>query len=417
MKNILFLFLIFISFHTFSQEKAFTGDPDKSFKIARELAFNNQRAQAQDSLLLILTKYPDYHDIRNLLGSTYTWDGLYKKARKEFEYILTKDKNRKDTWIAIINNETWSENPLKAIYLSDEALQYFPNDEDILLKKTKAQENNRNLQEALETITEILKLNPSNQQAIFYQNTLNTSLSKNTVGVKAAYDFYSDTFDPMHYYSLKYSRKTKYGSVIGRVNLNRRFNENGVQFEIDLYPKITEGLYAYLNYGKANSFLFPDNRYGVELYKSLPKSFEISLGLRALNYGDNTTTIYTGSIGLYKGNYYFYIRPYITPNDLGTSTSGTFNIRKYRSDAENYISFSLGLGYSPEIDRFKLTDNEDVIIDLKSQKANFGYNFSSKNKQNLFGSTFGITHQEKSFDIGSYFWIYSISLSWDVKFK
>jgi YaiO family outer membrane protein len=34
------------------------------------------------------------------------------------------------------------------------------------------------------------------------------------------------------------------------------FNENGTQIEFDLYPKITNGLYAYLNIGFANTFLF-----------------------------------------------------------------------------------------------------------------------------------------------------------------
>ena len=41
----------------------FFGDPDASFENARNLAFNLQRKQAQDTLLFILTKYPDYHDI------------------------------------------------------------------------------------------------------------------------------------------------------------------------------------------------------------------------------------------------------------------------------------------------------------------------------------------------------------------
>jgi YaiO family outer membrane protein len=79
----------------------------------------------------------------------------------------------------------------------------------------------------------------------------------------------------MQYYTLNYSRQTKYGTIISKFNYNRRFNENGTQIEFDLYPKITNGLYAYLNIGFANTFLFP--RYGAELYKSLPHSLEASL--------------------------------------------------------------------------------------------------------------------------------------------
>jgi YaiO family outer membrane protein len=58
--------------------------------------------------------------------------------------------------------------------------------------------------------------------------------------------------------------------------------------------------------------LFPDLRYGAELYKSLPHSLELSAGFRTLKYS-TTTNIYTGSIGWYTGNSYWSLRPYFTP--------------------------------------------------------------------------------------------------------
>ena len=73
----LFAFLCF--FQSSGQEVKFKGDPDISFETARNLAFNKQRKQAQDTLNLILTKYPDYHDVRAFLATTYSWDGEYKK--------------------------------------------------------------------------------------------------------------------------------------------------------------------------------------------------------------------------------------------------------------------------------------------------------------------------------------------------
>ncbi|MGV8947564.1 MAG: hypothetical protein ACOH1N_14140, partial [Lutibacter sp.] len=121
--------LVFLSvFQVFGQQKVFVGDPDTAFEKARELAFNKQRKQAQDSLLFILTKYPDYHDIRSFLASTYSWDGEYKKARTEFSYILGKNKLRKTDWIAAINNELWAEAPFGALEMANDALKYFPSD-------------------------------------------------------------------------------------------------------------------------------------------------------------------------------------------------------------------------------------------------------------------------------------------------
>jgi len=410
------VFTLLSFFQVFSQEKVFTGDPDKAFEKAREMAFNEQRKQAQDTLLLLLTKYPDYHDIRSFLASTYSWDGEYKKARTEFSYILGKDKQRKTDWIAAINNELWGEAPFGALEMANDALKYFPSDGEILYLKASAQEKSNKPEEALQTLQLVLDQNPNDQKAEDYKMNLTNTLSYNAMGIKSSVDIYSEVFDPMQYYSLNYSRQTKYGSFIGKMNFSRRFNDNGLQFEVDMYPKIAKGLYAYVNLGFSNSYLYPDVRYGAELYKSLPKSFEVSLGFRALKY-QTTTTIYTGSVGWYTGNSYWSFRPYLTPGDSGTSKSGTLNYRKYRSDADNYFSISAGMGFSPEVDRFDFRENEDGIIDLQSQKLKAGYYFTSSNKQNAWGMLLGVTHQEISFNPGNYFWIYSIGLNWELKFR
>ena len=86
--------IMFVTIHFSAQEKKFTGNPDVAFKIARELAFDGKRKQAQDSLKLILTKYPNYLDIRAFLASTYSWDGKYDMARKEFKYVLEKEEKQ-----------------------------------------------------------------------------------------------------------------------------------------------------------------------------------------------------------------------------------------------------------------------------------------------------------------------------------
>ena len=409
--------LFFLSVHqSFAQQKVFDGNPDTAFEKARELAFNKQRKQAQDSLLFILTKYPNYLDIRSFLASTYSWDGDYKLARKEFSYVLKKDPKRKTDWIAAINNELWGETPFNALELASKALEHYPDDADILYLKAKAEENSNNPEEALLTLQSILKKNSNDQKALDYKQKLINTLSYNSLGTSSSIDLYSSVFDPMQYHTLRYKRQTKYGSIIAKMNFNRRFNDNGLQFEVDIYPKITKGLYAYVNLGFSNSYLYPNVRYGAELYKSLPKSFEISAGFRTLKYS-SITNIYTGSLGWYTGNAYWSFRTYITPGDAGSSKSGTLNYRKYRSDADNYFSISVGTGFSPLVNQFDFGGNEESIIKLKSQKFNMGYYFTSSNKQNLWGTTFGVAHQEISFDLGNYFWIYSMGLTYEVKFR
>jgi YaiO family outer membrane protein len=413
---LLIIFLLSGSFKMIGQEKAYNGDPDVSFKTARDLAFNSNRKQAQDTLLHILTKYPDYHDVREFLASTYAWDGEYKKARTEFENILKKDTNRKTTWIAAIKNESWGNNPFLALKLSKKALKIFPNDTEILDLQKSAQEStmiSTATAGAVQTSTSKVPkdLNIKESESILEKTTQN-----NTIGVTSEINIYSEVYDPMFYNAIKYARQTKYGTVIARVNIDKRFGDYGTQFEVDLYPKIAKGMYAYLNFGISNSYLFPDYRYGAELFKSLPKSFEVSLGLRALLY-DTTTMIYTGSVTWYNGNNYWSLRPYFTPGDNGLSTSGTLTYRKYRSDADNYFGINAGIGISPELNQNYFFANDQRIVNLKSQKLNVGYYFSTNNKQNAWGAQLGVIHQEIPFDQGNYFWISTILLSWEIRFK
>ena len=237
--NWIFIVAFLSIFQSFGQQKVFEGNPDTAFEKAREMAFNNQRKQAQDTLLLILTKYPDYHDIRSFLASTYSWDGDYKKAKTEFSYILEKDPQRKTDWIAAINNELWADTPFSALEMAEIALKYFPSDAEILYLKASAQENANNPSAALSTLNLILDKNPDDQKAMDYKMKLTNTLSYNSIGIKSSVDFYSETFDPMQYYALNYGRQTKYGSIAAKMNFRRSFNENGVQVEVDMYPKIT----------------------------------------------------------------------------------------------------------------------------------------------------------------------------------
>jgi len=416
MNKYFFIVLFLLSCCLYGQQKLFKGDPDEAFKNARELAFNSNRKQAQDTLLLILTKYPTYNDVRSFLASTYSWDGDYKKAKKEFAQVLKNDTDRLDTWEAAIKNELYSDSPFSALEMANKALKLFPSNSEFLYLKASAQEDSNKQEEALKTIEILLEKNPKHEKGINYKNDLINKLSHNTIGLRATVEVYSEVFDPMQYYLLQYGRQTKYGSINAKVNFSRRFASNAWQFEVDLYPRISEGLYAYLNFGTSESSLFPKIRYGAELYKSLPKSFEASLGFRSLKYSE-TTNIYTGSVGWYTGNSYWSFRSYVTPDNAGSSISGTINYRKYRKDANNYFSIDAGMGFSPEIYRFEFEGNQNAIINLNSQKLSLGYFFTSKNDKNAWGIRSGIVHQEISFDPGSYLWIFDIGLSWNIKFR
>jgi YaiO family outer membrane protein len=69
----------------------------------------------------------------------------------------------------------------------------------------------------------------------------------------------------------------------------------------------------------------------------------------------------------YLGNFWFSLRPFITPGSLGISQSYFFISRYYLSNANDYFTLTLGSGFSPD-------DNvKDVALinssTLKSKKV------------------------------------------------
>ncbi len=168
----------------------------------------------------------------------------------------------------------------------------------------------------------------------------------------------TSNYGPWHLGYLEYSRKFDFMTLVGRFNYaNRSFGgpaRNGVQVEMDAWPRVTDWMYGYLNLGYSPSAIFPRLRAGVEPYFKLPWSFETSLGLRYLAFKSDSTDsisnvfILSGHLGKYLGNYWFSVRPFLTFKPLGASISGIILARRYFKDAENYAGLMLGYGSSPE---------------------------------------------------------------------
>ena len=154
--------------------------------------------------------------------------------------------------------------------------------------------------------------------------------------------------DPWHLVSLDYSRLTKMGSIIGRINYANRFGKNGVQYEVDAYPHISKTFYAYANVGYSDNVgVFPHWRAGFSLYANLPKSFELELGSRFL-YFSGPTNILTGYLGKYYKNYLLGVKAYITPVDNSVSQSYSALARYYFGGADDFVGLTIGTGISPD---------------------------------------------------------------------
>lgn len=392
-------------------------DSDELFTLAREKAFNNQREGARALLKIALRKSPDYADLRMFLARTYAWDGKRDSARMELAVVLKAKPLDKEAILFSIDVEMWDDKPAVALKVCSQALRKFPNDEDFLVQKAKILRALNKDGEALITISILEDINPSNPEISKIRESIKTGYIMQGITANETYDWYSKVFDPTHLVYLQYNRSTYFGSIIGRMNYRNRGGKGGVQVEIDAYPRIVTGVYAYVSYGFAgtSSSLFPEHRAGVEAFFKLPSSFEGSFGARYMNYGAGSdVTIYTGSLGYYYKDYWFSVRPYVTPSDVSFSRSVSFTTRYYYDGtAEEYLSGKIGAGFSPDERNYDPT-NGNVYL-LKAQSFGIGWQ-KPFGLYALLNVTADYTNQELAFSPGNYVRVYSLSVGYRYKF-
>jgi YaiO family outer membrane protein len=403
----------------FAQIDTLNLNTDELFSLARTKAFAGQREEARGLCRIILTRNPSYLDARILLGRSYAWDKRWDEARTELRRAVEAEPTYKDALLASIDVELWDEKYAQAIDIANIALSSNPSDVDYLLRKVRALIGFGRNSDALFLLKKVEALNPSLTEISTLRNGIEGKSMNNDVGINYATDRFSETYDPMHYGYLQLSRRTPYGTMFGRVNYSSRFASQGVQVEGDLYPRIADGVYAYINYGFSNSDLFPKHRGGAEIYTKLTSSYEGSVGLRYLYFGPTSSvTIVTGSLALYFGNYWLSLRPYLIPGDAGLSKSANLTVRRYLKDAENYLSLRIGAGFSA--DERALQSNtgfqgQTEVFHLQSQTIGIGWQ-QSFGAHYLSNATFDVTNQELGVSPGRYVLMYSFSIGVRVRF-
>jgi len=347
----------------------------QSYEEARNLVLNGDRAKARQLCRTILAQGFN-SDVALLLGRTYAWDGKYDSTRIVLNDVLAHNPNNMEALDAFADVEYWSGNYTKAIEYCDLALKKDPKNEDMLLKKAKILHSSEKYEEAVASLEELISIDGSNAEALKKLQEYRLDVMKNRIKVNYTIDHFAKSFnrDPWQVVALSYGRKTKLGSVIARVNMAKRFGDTGFQYEMDAYPKISENNYGYLNYGFSQSSVFPDHRFGAELFHSFPKAFEGSLGMRTLFFGSSDVTIFTGSVGKYFSNYWISLRSYVTPGSTGTSVSGQLQMRRYFSDPENYIGLRLGYGVSPDDNQNLVNVDSSSRLKLKTQSIRMEFN-------------------------------------------
>ena len=241
---------------------------------------------------------------------------------------------------------------------------------------------------------------------------------KSLLTIRNLYTTFDKIYDPLFFSGIAYQHRTKFGLIIPGINYANRFSSQGLQYELTLYPKFSKKVYAFLNYGYSNASIYPNHNFAGDIYVVLPKNWEISGGGRHVITPTNKVSSITNSLGYYYGNYYFSLRTYITPQPSRlTQLSGDVLVRKYLRDAQNYLGFNFGVGFTPELQQ--LTSGGELLAEtllfVESQRLRFEYQFTSKTNRHIYETNLSVQRQELVFDSGNFVWGVSAGITYSIK--
>ncbi len=324
------------------------ADVDAMFRQALEAGRAGRHGEARKLCREILAEAPDYTEVRLYLARLHLWDRQFADARREFDEVLTQTPDDLEVWTGRIDVELEAHKWFAAVLLADRALKRHPGEPELLYRRALALEDIGFGREALEDIQAVLDARPDWEAA----QTLQQRLFVRYPVYKFSADVSTESFNDIDdWYDLVLELQARYrgGFISGRVTLADRFSESAQQYEIDAYQRLGPG-YLYLNGGWSDSDVFPETRFGAEYFFPVARDFEASLGLRRLDFRVDTITLYTGTLGFYRGDWYFLLRPFYADRDSGDETSGTFSVRRYGRDVETHWTFLVGAGSTPDAD-------------------------------------------------------------------
>ena len=371
---------------------------DDYFQMARNAAFKDKNYPLAIQLSKqALQQSPGYTDIQVFLGRVYYWSDYKDSAQTVLKAALEKEPAYEETSIAIADIEYFSDNYTGALYYIQNGLAWHPASKDLALRKVKCLAALHRYKQAWLVADSLLQTDPKNTSLRALTASIKDYSSKNKAGISYDRTGFDKQFNaPWHIVSADYSRQTKAGSFIARVNYASRNAGHGLQFEADAYPRISKTFYAYTNIGfSADMPVFPKLRAGFSLYANLPQAFEADAGFRYLNF-DSNTWIYTVALGKYYKKFWFNGRTYLTPSNSRISQSYTLTTRYYLKGADDYLSFFIGQGISPD-DRSQAIQLNNVYK-LQTKKIGAGYRFTitSSNIFSLAASYENVEYQPKT---------------------
>jgi YaiO family outer membrane protein len=332
-----------------------------NFILGRAYAYSRQWEKALSLLNRMLEMYPQNLDLLLFRSRVYAWKGEYAAAKEGFSGVLELDPHNREAMIGKAEIASWEKKFREARETYQHILEVYPGDPDVHYRIGRVYLWEGDYANARKYIQKAVDLEPENSEYIRALKNAHPEFShKYELRLQYQHESFSDDRGNYldHHFIFSMNVSPDIGSVHLKYNQTRRYGIQDSQFGIELYPHLWPKAYGYVDIGfSPDAIHYPRSSYSGEVYQSLFRGAEISLGYRRMNFANEAVPIYLGSVGYYIGSFYPFLRCYYTPEDEGQNFSWLVNVRRYFTK-DSYLALGYGRGSRP----FDIITIEDARV-------------------------------------------------------
>ena len=332
---------------------------EDAIRLARSKVAEGRRADALPILESRLATSPSDLDARLLYGLILSWEGSYDEARRELTEVVGRSPGYADARVALANVEWWAGEPDRLDAVAAEGLRQEPGAARWQIYHARALAAQGRTREARDVVAGVLSREPGHVEARAMRERLDANLRPWSSYFTQAVDRFSDDREAWRETSLQIGRLTPIGSFTVRGNQASRFDRTDTLTEVEMYPRVRPGTYAFVGFGASGSGgFYPDTRLAADIYQSIGRGFEASAGWRRLAF-DDVTNIYVVTLSRYVGNWMLTGRAFHVPGEPRLdSNSYHGSVRRYfGSDGTSYV----GGGYGRGLWREEIRSSTDLL--------------------------------------------------------
>ncbi len=320
---------------------------------------------------------PEYLDFQVLIGRVHQLTNKRDSTRIYLNRVLQQNSAYEEAFGYLINLEMETQNWEQAETIIDKAIRAHPTNKSFRLKKLQLyqlQEDVDNERKYLNDLSTLYSDDSEIKQRIFW---LDSRFNSDRIGLQYSITtFDRDGIGPWHLGTVQYIGERQWGSVLGRVNYaHRRSNGamlfDGIQFEGETYFFTGKNSYANVSAGYSDDLVFPKWRLGASYFQTLPKGWEIDLGMRYTYVAEQNINTVALGFGKYLGSYWMHFRSFLQLQNENVYPAFTLTSRYYYNTRFDYVNLILGYGTSP--DERILQADLNQRIELNSYRAGIGY--------------------------------------------